>query len=989
MADRNMQVSDSMELFRTTYNLTATDVGDIAVLATTAVDLVDAVNELHGEVNTNTTAIGTLTSLNAAILETDLVTAINNFHGDFTTFTGEGTVLDTTAANLAAAVNEIHGEFNTLDAFVSQGVIDTTATTIRTAVNELHGEINTNTTAIGTLTSLNAAILETDLVTAINNFHGDFTTFTGEGTALDTTATDLAGALNEIHGAVATTEVQKDAETLAALHARTGLLSALDAGIIGANDDNLVAAINHILGLTQVQETNFANPVTFSADVDFATNVDIIGALTFDGAGPAITAILDQDNMSGDSATALATQQSIKAHVATVAASIDAITLGGLASSAFLRSNADDILDSNFHLQIGTGSGSIQIEHSSVGNITTFTPNTGIALDTTKRFSFDGDEDFWKFGDKLQVGGVLDVLGAFTSLGIDDNATANKITVANTLITLKTATQVQGNLTLTSGVIAVPSDSTVGNGAGEYIDIDGTNNETSVVAGNVEGLRATATAVDLRYAGVVKLATTTGGVAITGAATLTGNLTSTSTTFQLNGSEANDKIIFDAVSDSIALYGNDLLSVRASATDAKLYYAGSEKLATTTGGVSVTGTVTSTGNMIIPATGNISNGANEKVLFGAGTVAVQVDSISILDVTATAVNLNKNTNVTGNLDVTGNITGTFVIPTLADLTVDSLTVVDAISSISLAATGEMDNGGDEKLAFTATTTSLWAGGVKRLEVGAATDITGDLTVSGTINGTISQVAFGNITTGTITASGRVTAAGVTLSSGDLILPATGRITNGGDERIEFETTTIDFYTGNGLDFRVGSTTSNFFGILNVSGVLQAAGGLTVTGTTTLPSNGTITNGSGENIVFSTTTVVTQIANAEILRCDAAGIDVTGAIIATGDISAFSDANLKENIAPIDDPLVRLSHLNGVTYNWNDLAKKRSPNLRNARKAGVIAQDARQALSEVVHAVDEIDSQEILGVDYNGIVALLVEANKALLERVEALEKGQV
>ena len=48
MADRNITDSNTFEVFRTTYNSTATDVGDITTLnntfSGTATDLVEAVN---------------------------------------------------------------------------------------------------------------------------------------------------------------------------------------------------------------------------------------------------------------------------------------------------------------------------------------------------------------------------------------------------------------------------------------------------------------------------------------------------------------------------------------------------------------------------------------------------------------------------------------------------------------------------------------------------------------------------------------------------------------------------------------------------------------------------------------------------------------------------------------------------------------------------------------------------------------------------------
>ena len=64
MADRSVASSATLEVFRTTYNSTATDVGDITTLNNsftgTATDLVEGVNK-------NTTTITTLPSAGFSI----------------------------------------------------------------------------------------------------------------------------------------------------------------------------------------------------------------------------------------------------------------------------------------------------------------------------------------------------------------------------------------------------------------------------------------------------------------------------------------------------------------------------------------------------------------------------------------------------------------------------------------------------------------------------------------------------------------------------------------------------------------------------------------------------------------------------------------------------------------------------------------------------------------------------------------------------------
>jgi hypothetical protein len=101
----------------------------------------------------------------------------------------------------------------------------------------------------------------------------------------------------------------------------------------------------------------------------------------------------------------------------------------------------------------------------------------------------------------------------------------------------------------------------------------------------------------------------------------------------------------------------------------------------------------------------------------------------------------------------------------------------------------------------------------------------------------------------------------------------------------------------------------------------------------------------------------------------------GNIVAGGNITAFSDARLKDNITKIPDALNKLNQLKGVTYTRKDLAT-------NQQYAGLIAQDVQKALPEAV-AITEGDT---LAVDYNGVIGLLVEAIKELNNRIDKLER---
>jgi len=103
------------------------------------------------------------------------------------------------------------------------------------------------------------------------------------------------------------------------------------------------------------------------------------------------------------------------------------------------------------------------------------------------------------------------------------------------------------------------------------------------------------------------------------------------------------------------------------------------------------------------------------------------------------------------------------------------------------------------------------------------------------------------------------------------------------------------------------------------------------------------------------------------------INVAGSIVAGGNITAYSDNRIKENIEPITNALGKVQQLNGVTFNRTDLSDK------TKRYAGLIAQDIEKVLPEAV------EGDALKRVDYNATIGLLVEAIKELTDKVETLE----
>jgi hypothetical protein len=104
------------------------------------------------------------------------------------------------------------------------------------------------------------------------------------------------------------------------------------------------------------------------------------------------------------------------------------------------------------------------------------------------------------------------------------------------------------------------------------------------------------------------------------------------------------------------------------------------------------------------------------------------------------------------------------------------------------------------------------------------------------------------------------------------------------------------------------------------------------------------------------------------------LDVSGDIRATGDVIAYSDARVKENVNTITDALTKVTSLRGVSYTRNDSEDK-------SEKVGVIAQEVLPILPEVVQQ----DDKGNYSVAYGNIVGVLIEAIKEQQQQIDELK----
>lgn len=105
------------------------------------------------------------------------------------------------------------------------------------------------------------------------------------------------------------------------------------------------------------------------------------------------------------------------------------------------------------------------------------------------------------------------------------------------------------------------------------------------------------------------------------------------------------------------------------------------------------------------------------------------------------------------------------------------------------------------------------------------------------------------------------------------------------------------------------------------------------------------------------------------------MDMSGNLTMAGDITAYSDRRVKENIKTIDNALEKVNALRGVYYNRTDSEDKRT-------KVGVIAQEVLEVVPEVVNQ----DNDGMYNVSYGNMVGLLIEAIKEQQKQIDELKE---
>ena len=409
---------------------------------------------------------------------------------------------------------------------------------------------------------------------------------------------------------------------------------------------------------------------------------------------------------------------------------------------------------------------------------------------------------------------------------------------------------------------------------------------------------------------------------------------------------------------------------------------GSGQLRVTGGNVTASGGLTVSGATLLSTTLTVSSNVTFQGAFTlSGTGATSLGgALSVTGATTLAYNgLNVgagqlnctggNVSMSGNLTVTGTCTtgnktvnGTMNVTGLTTLASNGLNV----------GSGQLQVTGGNVTATGSITSVGLSAGAGTLYAGGATTLAGSLSVSGATNLASNGL---NVGSGQLyVSSGNVYVANALSVGGTANL---GAVSTGTVGCTGITCTTINTQ---GNTITSGSISS---GAINTNGNALTSGSVS---TGNIASSGYIT---ATNYISIANTSPTMYMNDTdygqfSINCDGGSIgfkgvaggwlsrtDNNGDFFATSNVTAYSDAKLKENVETIREPMSLVRRMRGVFYDRID---------SGAHGVGVIAQEMREVLPQVV-----CESDGTLSVAYGNIVGVLIEALKDIDARLADVE----
>jgi len=280
---------------------------------------------------------------------------------------------------------------------------------------------------------------------------------------------------------------------------------------------------------------NMATTLAVEGNVDFNGDLDVDGTIEFDaisGTGSVtVTNILDEDNMSSNSATALATQQSIKAYVDAQQDTVDTfgevLALGNTTSGTnveltttdkvqfrdaaiYINSSADGQLDIVADTEIQIAATTIDIN----GAINASGEIIAASLDISGNIDVDGTTNL----DVVDIDGAVDMA---STLQVDGAATFTTKITANGGIALADNDKATFGTGNDLEIYHDASNSYITDVGTGNLKIGGANVEITT-AGGTQYFQGAANVAKLFHTGNERLATSSSGITVGGTVTATG-----------------------------------------------------------------------------------------------------------------------------------------------------------------------------------------------------------------------------------------------------------------------------------------------------------------------------------------------------------------------------------------------------------------------------------------------------------------------------------
>ena len=193
-----------------------------------------------------------------------------------------------------------------------------------------------------------------------------------------------------------------------------------------------------------------------------------------------------------------------------------------------------------------------------------------------------------------------------------------------------------------------------------------------------------------------------------------------------------------------------------------------------------------------------------------------------------------------------------------------------------------------------------------------------------------------------------------------------------DGTVKTDSLTVDenaVITGN---LNLGGSLTLGGGGLTTSVVSEGSNLYFTTARVTTPARAALGGGTGISYNNSSGVITCTIdspGEVGLGNLSSSGNSLSGSFTATGNITAYSDERLKENVETIEGALDKVLQMRGVTFNYKSELND------GQRGTGVIAQEMQQVMPEVV------EEGEYLSVAYGNIVGVLIEAVKELKEEL--------